>query len=111
MSVKEKIMIYIFPFFLGWILFIKHFLIRHPDFIEEYGWLAYQPFTFEVLLFYVMYVNVLKIAKMNIDGKITYKECLKKTVVIGVKFFVLLIIGQLFYVHVLGSKPNLLICF
>ncbi len=111
MSVKEVIIIYIFPFFLGWVLFIRFFLNRHQDFIEEYGLLAYQPFTFEVILFYITYVSVLKITKMNIDGKITYKECLKKTIVIGVKFFVVLIIGQLFYVHVLGSKPNLLICF
>lgn len=114
MPIKTKIIFvslgYVVPFFMSWISFIKGIVVLHPEFVEEYGWLAYQPFTFFVLVVTFLSAKACKLGLKVVNKEITDSEANIQCCVLVIKVIVVVSLVTLFYVNVLGHKPNLLIC-
>ena len=110
MPIKELVLIYIVPFLFSWFAFCSEFLVAYPEFIEEYGLLAYQPCTFLVVVLTVTFMNVMKIGVKRGHKEISVVESYKRVFVVMVKMFITVAVGLAFYMIVLDGKPNLFIC-
>lgn len=111
MSVKELILMYLYPFFFSWFAYCKVFLVAHPDFTDEYGWMAYQPFNFLVLVMSFGLMQFVKVGKKMRDKEIARWEGRKRCVIISMKLLITVMAGLAFYLIVLDGKPNLWISF
>ena len=110
MPIKDFVLIYIFPFFFSWFTFCKMFLAARPDFVEKHGWLAYQPFTFIVIILTLFYAQIIKIGMKMRNKEISVWEGRKRCIIVSLKLVVIIIVGASFYLVVLDGKPNLFIC-
>jgi len=101
---------YLFGFLVGWAMFVKKIVVAHPDFIEEYGWIAYQPFTFYVMICAYAMGNLYDLTKKAVEQKYDRLDEILLCVFWGVKVIIISVSVAIFYMYVLGGKPNLLIC-
>ena len=101
---------YLLGFFMGWAMFAKRIVAAHPDFIEEYGWIAYQPFTVYVIICAYAIGNLSDLTKKAVEQKYDRLDEILLCVFWGVKVIIISVSVAIFYMYVLGGKPNLLIC-
>lgn len=101
---------YIFAFLMSWIYFVIKIVSNRPAFTEEYGWMAYQPFNFFVIFCTLAIGNFLGLAKKAAEEKYDVSEKLLMCAVYSVKVTIVFSAVAIFYVYILGNKPNLFIC-
>lgn len=98
-------------FCVGWFIFVSDLVPRHKEFIEEYGWLAYQPFTVFVLFFAFGFGKLYEEAQRIADKDAGRFYQLKESFIFSVKMLAIYATILLIYKNILGGKPNLFICF
>ncbi len=111
MSQKHRIILaHVLIFLTMWYCYIDGIVSKRPEFIEEYGWLAYQPFSFFPMVCFSLAETFIRLGPKWEKQGLNWIELRIKAAFLVIAYMFVVSIVALFYVHVLGRKPNLLIC-